>query len=218
MTIYQTITALTKARETGKSIVVIEPVILDQWRTPDVMKLAYRVFVEDDIGSLPILADALQDAGCENLEILMSCQTGEMTPDAVAVVEAVLTTPEVDRFFQDFIRAALWSSNDEDGIPLDESHDVEDIEPSTRVLMKAECVEFYTKNRHDIETACLKVHDDNGPEGQAGYDFWMTRHGHGVGFWETNDWEEKAGERLTVSAGKYEEWYLYVEDGAIYGN
>ena len=50
----------------------------------------------------------------------------------------------------------------------------------------------------------------------GGHDFWLTRNGHGAGFWDRSDClPEDAGERLTDAAEKYGEVDLTVDDGVI---
>jgi hypothetical protein len=44
------------------------------WRTDTVMSLAKQVYESHDFAAIPILADALQDAGCDSEEILRHCR------------------------------------------------------------------------------------------------------------------------------------------------
>ena len=51
------------------------PVALDpSWLTPTVLALAKGIYAERAFDRLPSLADALQDAGCENPEVLDHCR------------------------------------------------------------------------------------------------------------------------------------------------
>ena len=52
-----------------------------------------------------------------------------------------------------------------------------------------------------------------------GHDLWLTRNGHGSGFWD-GDWQENDGEILTELTGNmFKEVDLYVgDDGKIYFN
>src|SRR4051812_20317008 len=51
------------------------PVALDPaWRTGDVLALARQMYESRDFGAMPILADALQDAGCDSDGILNHCR------------------------------------------------------------------------------------------------------------------------------------------------
>jgi hypothetical protein len=51
------------------------PVTFDpRWRTESAVALARRVYAERDFSLMPILSDALQDAGCENADLLAHCR------------------------------------------------------------------------------------------------------------------------------------------------
>jgi hypothetical protein len=63
------------------------PVTLDPaWQTPEVVALAQAVYDLRAFDRLPILADALEDAGCKDIDILNHCrQTGEHVRDCWVV-------------------------------------------------------------------------------------------------------------------------------------
>ena len=44
------------------------------WRTDTAVSLAKQMYESREFGAMPILADALQDAGCDNLDILNHCR------------------------------------------------------------------------------------------------------------------------------------------------
>jgi hypothetical protein len=51
------------------------PVAFDPaWRTDTAGSLARTMYDSRDFGAMPILADALQDAGCDNADILNHCR------------------------------------------------------------------------------------------------------------------------------------------------
>lgn len=55
----------------------VEPVALDpNWRTPAVLNLARRIYDRRRFAELPLLADALEAAGCDNPEVLAHCREG----------------------------------------------------------------------------------------------------------------------------------------------
>jgi hypothetical protein len=66
------------------------PSIDPTWRTSDVLTLARGIYDERAFDRMPILADALQDAGCTNDDILSHCR--DTTPHARGcwVVDLVL--------------------------------------------------------------------------------------------------------------------------------
>jgi hypothetical protein len=68
------------------------PVTFDPaWRTSDVVLLAQGIYDERAFDRMPFLADALQDAGCDNADILAHCRDAS-TPHARGcwVVDLVL--------------------------------------------------------------------------------------------------------------------------------
>lgn len=119
---------------------------------------------------------------------------------------------ELDRFTQAYFEAALWSSSDnadeQGGEQLDKNYSMADIDPETIEKMKADCASFQEKTWDDIDVDVVR----------AGHDFWLTRNGHGAGFWD-GDWPEDVGTRLTELSQKYGEFDLYIgDDGKIYGS
>lgn len=128
----------------------------------------------------------------------------------------------MDPFTSAYFEAALWSTNDESdesgGEPLDKNYSESDIDEATTAKMIADCADFQ-------ERFGELINDDDSPDIQrfgaselAGYDFWMTRNGHGVGFWEDSDWP-KHGKELDAGAKEFGEFYLEVGgDGEIYGS
>jgi hypothetical protein len=46
----------------------------ESWRTDSAVALARQMYDSRDFGAMPILADALQDAGCDNEDILAHCR------------------------------------------------------------------------------------------------------------------------------------------------
>jgi hypothetical protein len=61
-----------------------------RWRTPTVLALAEGAYEERDFARLPILADALEEAGCDNPAILEHCRAAEEHHRGCWVVDSVL--------------------------------------------------------------------------------------------------------------------------------
>lgn len=108
-----------------------------------------------------------------------------------------------------YIETALWSSADqtEDG----EEIMMEDYEVSE---------DFKEKARVDISNFINEIREaellgDLDIE-QVAHDFWLTRNGHGTGFWD-GDYEKELGKELTKRAEAYGSCNLYLgDDGLVY--
>lgn len=132
------------------------------------------------------------------------------------------TTPCLDAVVRAYIATALWSSTlgDDRGTPMDLDHDESDLAPATLAKMEADCAAFLEANRDTIEAAIETGEVKCGPDfdewERAGHDFWLTRNGHGAGFWD-GDWPEPMADRLAKAAHAFGEVDLYVgDDGLIY--
>ena len=60
------------------------------WRTDTAVALAQQMYDAREFGAMPILADALQNAGCDNDEVLTHCREGGPHVRGCWVVDLVL--------------------------------------------------------------------------------------------------------------------------------
>jgi hypothetical protein len=60
------------------------------WRTDTAVALARQIYESREFGAMPILADALQDAGCDNDDILNHCRSNEAHVRGCWVCDLVL--------------------------------------------------------------------------------------------------------------------------------
>ena len=118
-----------------------------------------------------------------------------------------------DNFFDAYLEASLWSSFDDNDEPLDMLH--LDVSEETQAEMRVDCDKFYDDNEHLItDENCLTPYDC---DEQAGHDFWLTRNGHGTGFWDSGRWEPEACDQLDKASKAFGEYYLFAQDGEILG-
>lgn len=107
-------------------------------------------------------------------------------------------------FIAAYITAALWSSTDQDGEPLDNSYAEEHIAPETLAKIRADCMEFMIEAGDNLVGISAE---------SAGHDFWLTRNRHGTGFWDRG--YGPLGIKLTNIAQSYGEVDLYVGDDGL---
>lgn len=133
------------------------------------------------------------------------------------------TRPKLDAFTRAYLECALWSSinpdhdNDPD-VPemLDALYDIEDIAPEALEKCIEDCRDFQEANADLLTAENYVGFSQWSVDERAGHDFWLTRNGHGAGFWD-GDWSKEAGRKLTEAAKVYGSVDLYPgDDGLVY--
>jgi hypothetical protein len=140
------------------------------------------------------------------------------------------TEPEgLDEFMSAYIKAALWSSTDDNGEPLDKNQGSESLAPETSARMGTECAAFLN---HPLGGRLIGIAERLEAEGRwslpggvdcsvmayAGHDFWLTRNGHGCGYWD-GDWPDGIAEGLDNLAHEFGSFDVYIgDDGFIHGS
>jgi hypothetical protein len=106
-----------------------------------------------------------------------------------------------------YIECALWAGTEgEDGTPLDANYSADDVSPEAYAEIFGEVVDFLEANADDVSEL---------EPAQVGHDFFLTRNGHGAGFWDRGLGE--LGDRLAAAAKVYGSSELYPgDDGRLY--
>lgn len=108
----------------------------------------------------------------------------------------------IDKFTYGYVEAMFFT---ETGDIDDEYSDatVSDISEDGWQKIVDDCTKFQNDNKELLERA----YDTNGYDTtQAGHDLWLTRNGHGAGFWDRGLGE--IGETLTKAANAMGETYI----------
>lgn len=133
----------------------------------------------------------------------------------------MLSEFEIQAIIRGYMECALWASNDEatpdGGEPMDANYDLGDFSLELLDEIDRDVREFVAANEADV--ALCALHGEFTFEG-VGHDYWLTRNGHGAGFWDREYGHQDAldaGQRLT-KACQYTEYHLYIgDDDQIYG-
>lgn len=146
-------------------------------------------------------------------------------------LESSETFAMLDSFTQAYIEAAFfteceigttaddWDPETQSSLPGDASF--ADLAPETLNAMIADCEKFKADNAAILDQAendeSIPVNQGNryGVYASAGHDFWLTRNGHGAGFWD-GDWGAY-GDALDKAAKQFRGFDLCRgDDGKIY--
>lgn len=107
------------------------------------------------------------------------------------------------------LTSALWTLSDDDGNPVGDDLTVDNFDPATRAELRGDLAVFLLTNVEDLEDSGLSAN-------QIGHNFWLTRNGHGTGFWDRGIGE--AGVRLSEACKAFRDYYLDLDsDGLVYG-
>lgn len=133
-------------------------------------------------------------------------------------------------YVRDYCAAMLWASTDESddtgGQPMDASYTAADIAPESLADIRAQLANFLFKARRLLRDATrtdnarseYASHDVGrcaSVARQTAHDFFLTRCGHGVGFWDRGLGD--VGDALSELAKQAGEVWPYVgDDGRIY--
>jgi len=111
-----------------------------------------------------------------------------------------------------YLTAALWSSTDDEGNPLDDDHTIRDIDKRSIKQAEKDIAAFMKKATAGGLLDGKGIKDD-----QIGHDFWLTRNGHGSGFWDNEKiYGDANAKSLADLADDFGELNPYASDGKVY--
>jgi len=95
---------------------------------------------------------------------------------------------------------------------MDDHYDADDLTLAARYRARVDLQNFFNAvDDNDLHEAANETHDDE----SIAHDFWLTRNGHGAGFWD-GDYNDDIGERLTQLAESFGECNVCVNnDGHV---
>ena len=116
---------------------------------------------------------------------------------------------DIDAAVAGYMEAAAWTEEDQLRNDLQDLGGEFELAPDTQDKMRADVIAF-------VKEADLLLIRAGIEAGQAGHDFWLTRNGHGAGFWDRGNGD--VGDELTKMCQTFGEYDLYVgDDGLVHG-
>jgi len=108
-----------------------------------------------------------------------------------------------DTVLNSYVATMLWSATDDDFDSLDASGlDSDDLSPDFLAETLTDLKEFFTM-------AKVYLDEEKATPRQVAHDFWLTRCGHGAGFW---DGDYVQGIELTAMAKSFGNVDVYIDD------
>lgn len=100
----------------------------------------------------------------------------------------------LDEIVRGYVECALWTGEFD-------NYTAKDLSSDAKEKMRKDCEEFYNKNKYLV--------DEHNVDGEHfGHDLWLSRNGHGTGFFD-GDYGKEC-EPLQSNARKMGECYLYM--------
>lgn len=112
---------------------------------------------------------------------------------------------DIQAVLSGYLGCALWTATNEEGEPLDQKFNVDDFFEESRSAALQVCQRFCSENQDDLQGI---------DPVQIGHDLWLTRNGHGSGFWDRGLGEQ--GERLTQAASSLGEASVTESGGQLH--
>lgn len=127
----------------------------------------------------------------------------------------MLDQAERQLFINAYVGALYFTSTD--GENGDETLEGRELSKEAAVDISFDCYQFMLDNEELLKQATDRVGYDMA---RAGHDFWLTRNGHGAGFWDRDELSEGGlGDKLTEACKTFGESTAYRgDDGLIYVN
>lgn len=119
-------------------------------------------------------------------EFILNTDGQVAAPKGVALIwPHPLRFEQLSIFVQGYIEALFFTSGEDSGTMQNEAGDAvdvgfSDLAPATLLTILKDCAAFQDQAHALLEAAYERDYD----AAQAGRDFWYTRCGHGVGYWD----------------------------------
>lgn len=135
--------------------------------------------------------------------------------DALVATPTIPKFNDLDGFTKGYFEAMLWTDEEDlnnDGADVN----YHNIDPEDAAKQIADCERFKTEGAALLQQAWDQHHMS---DESAGHDFWLTRNGHGAGFWDrdldSDAGGKKLGDALTALCKKFGEVWTYVGDDKL---
>lgn len=140
------------------------------------------------------------------------------SPFVLGFIEAMFFTEcspaySSDEWFSDECKEDQEEGRADGTLPGDVGYS--DIHPDSLAAIRADCQAWQKANKALLRRAYKRAGYD---EAQAGRDYWFTRNGHGVGFWDRKELESAGLGAALSDACRYREVNPFFGDHVTHGD
>lgn len=111
----------------------------------------------------------------------------------------------IDAFLKQYLETALWSSIDENEYYFDSNYTIDDFSDEAMNRAMKDCALFIKKAK-DL------LNDD---DEKNGHNFWLSRNGHGAGFFDEDTYDSNTRKALQELSKEFGECYLFENNNKI---
>lgn len=136
---------------------------------------------------------------------------------AACIDQRIDLVPHLDEFTTQYLTAALWSTptDNDSGLSLLATHRLSGFDPAALADAFDTCQDFQESQAADLAIAYAQHKPGWYTPAMAGFDFWLSRNGHGAGFHDRG--MKELGDALHRAAKVYSGIDLYIgDDGALH--
>lgn len=126
------------------------------------------------------------------------------------------TEAETAEFIEAYVEAMFWLMDEQYEQP--DPPLIDHLDEQVREEISSECKAFIEANLIDLRASETRgdyaARAEWSPQARAGHDFYLTRNGHGAGFWDRG--LKTIGERLSEAAKPYGDQSIWPADDGSY--
>ena len=118
---------------------------------------------------------------------------------------------DIKQIVNSYLETMLWAEMDDEDEPLDSNYSISDVDKGSVKKAEDDIKKFLKKAGHLIDT------DNPTALDRIGHNFWLTRKGHGAGFWDDEKNYPKGKEISKIIEKEFKnDPYPFAQDGNVY--
>jgi hypothetical protein len=180
----------------------------DEWDSLEInMTIAIDSMIEDYLILDPKSREEIRNTFTDEEKEIISEYSEEFNPDEIFKATTNFSPDELSGIEDAYLEAAFWTEGDSlDGLGM------KDLDDHSHLSATKDIMHFLAENEDVVKEALKHITPK-----QIGHDLWLTRNGHGTGYWDRRELKEAGvSDKLTEAAKNLKEKSLISSDGSVY--